>query len=106
MTPRKVANRDEAVQLLEEATASGLPRAAWARQHGIDARSLNVWRVILDRPNRARQAPPLRLVELVPRGVPRAQPGVRVRCGAMVVEVDHDFDDAALSRVLAAVARC
>ncbi len=106
MTPRKVADRDEAVQLLHEATASGLPRAAWARQHDIDARSLNVWRVILERPNRARPTPPLRLVELVPRAVAPPHAGGRIRCGALIVEVDPSFEDHVLAHGLAVVARC
>ena len=38
MELRKVANRDEAVRFLNEAAASGLERAVWARQNGINAR--------------------------------------------------------------------
>jgi hypothetical protein len=106
MTPRKVADRDEAVQLLRDAAASGLPRADWARLHGINARSLNAWRVILERKDARRPAPPLHLVELVPRSNPPTTSGVRVRCGVLVVEVDPCFEDHVLARVLAVVARC
>jgi phage terminase large subunit-like protein len=106
MTPRKVADRDEAAQLLHDAAASGLPRAAWARLHGINARSLNAWRVIFERREARRPAPPLHLVELVPRRDPPSESGVRVRCGALVVEVDPNFEDHVLARVLAVVARC
>jgi hypothetical protein len=104
MTPRKVANRDEAVRFLNQADVSGLPRATWARQNGIDARSLNLWRVILNRKDRVPSN--LRLVELIPHASDSARTGVRVRRGELVVEVDADFDEQALARVLAVVARC
>jgi hypothetical protein len=102
MSLRKVADREEAVQLLGEAEASGLARAVWARREGINPRSLNVWRVILARKNR--RSPALRLVELVPR--PLTSPGVRVRVGDLIVEVDATFDAATLGRVLAVVTAC
>lgn len=86
LTSRKVADRVEAVQLLHDAAASGLPRVYGARLHGINARPL----------------PPLRLVELVPRSNPPTTSGVRVRCGVRVVEVDPSFE----YHVLAVVARC
>jgi hypothetical protein len=110
MSLRKVLNQEEAVRLLRDAEASGLARAAWARQ-GVDPRSLNLWRVNLAR----RGAVPVAhgFVELVPRAsappaAPAAArcPGVRVRVGALVVEVDAAFDPATLQRVLAVVATC
>lgn len=106
MSLRKVANQDEAVRLLGEAEASGLGRAAWARRHGVDPRSLNVWRLNLAR--RAEAPTTLRLVELVPTAPagPQAGTGVRLRVGAVIVEVDADFDAATLQRVLTAVAPC
>jgi hypothetical protein len=106
MSLRKVANQDEAVQLLGEAESSGLGRAAWARRHGVDPRSLNVWRLNLAR--RAEALPTLRLVELVPTA-PARQPGatgVRLRVGADMVELEAAFDDATLPLVLAVVAAC
>ena len=106
MELRKVANRDEAIRFLNEAAASGLERAVWARQNGINARSLNLWRVHLAREQAARLPPALRLVELVAAPAAPKDVGVRVRCGAFVVELDSGFDDATLDRVLAAVGRC
>ncbi len=106
MELRKVANRDEAVRLLNQAATSGLERAVWARQNGINARSLNLWRVHLAREDAARLPPALRLVELVAAPAAPKTVGVRVRCGALVVEVDADFDEATLGRILAAVVRC
>lgn len=106
MELRKVANRDEAVRFLSQAAASGLERAVWARQNGINARSLNLWRVHLAREQAVPPPPTLRLVELVSAPAAPKDVGLRVRCGSFVVEVDPDFDQVALARVLAAVVRC
>jgi hypothetical protein len=43
---------------------------------------------------------------LIPHASDSARTGVRVRRGELVVEVDADFDEQALARVLAVVARC
>jgi|JI10StandDraft_1071094.scaffolds.fasta_scaffold157684_2 transposase-like protein len=104
MSLRKVADQEEATMLLSEAEHSGLPRAVVARRHGIDPRSLNLWRINLQR----RDRPPatLRLVELVPDASTSASAGVRVRVGNLIVEVDVTFDASTLGRVLAVVAGC
>lgn len=101
MPGRKVGTAQEAAALLEEAAASGIERAEWARRRGIDPRSLNAWRVNLARRSRTQ----LQLVELVPTALP-ANPTLVVRCGRFAVEVGDDFDDGVLRRVLAAVAAC
>lgn len=111
MSLRKVLNHDEAVRLLRDAEASGLERADWARRQGVDPRSLNLWRVNLARRGAVPVTPGF--VELLPRAsAPPAAtatarcPGVRVRVGELVVEVDAAFDPATLQRVLAVVATC
>jgi hypothetical protein len=101
MAGRKVRTAAEAAALLEEANANGVERAAWARRHGIDGRSLNAWRVNLAR---RRPEPRLELVELVPRG--RESASLVVRCGPFSVEVGDGFDDEALRRVLRVMAAC
>ena len=105
MGMRKVADRVEAVRLLGEAAGSGMARADWARKQGIDPRSLNLWRVNLERERAVRTPTGLRLVELVP-GSRAPATGLRVRCGALVVELDPGFDEVALRRVLAVVVGC
>jgi hypothetical protein len=65
MALRKVSNQDESVRLLRDADSRGLARAAWARRHGVDPRSLNLWRVNLARRGAVPVAPGF--VELVPR---------------------------------------
>jgi hypothetical protein len=104
MSLRSVASRGEVVRLLGEAEACGRGRAAWARQHGVDPRSLSIWRLNLA--CRAEAPTALRLVELDPTP-PAKQPagtGVRLRAGALIVEVDADLDAAALQRALTVVA--
>jgi hypothetical protein len=46
---RKVTNEAEARRALAAAKAARRPPREWAREHGIDARSLNLWRVNLER---------------------------------------------------------
>jgi hypothetical protein len=90
MEARKIRDEDDARRCLAAATTSGRPRAAWAREHGVDARSLNAWRLTLERS--VRRAPP-RLAELVTAVAAPPPPVYRVRCGAFEVETTGDFDD-------------
>jgi len=101
---RKVRDAVEAAELLDAVEASQMERSDWARSNGINARSLNAWRLIL---GRHRQAPPspLRLVELVAASEASQTPLV-VRCGPFAVEVGPDVDEELLRRVLATVASC
>lgn len=67
MAFRKIKDDADAEACLRAAEASGLPRSAWAWANGIDARSLNIWRVIrAHKHDRGRVSPPLRMVELAP----------------------------------------
>ena len=106
MSLRKLRDADEARRCLDEATASGLSRPEWARANGIDGRSLNAWRMNLER-TRARGGQTPRLVELI-AAEPVTDEPVRyvVHCGELTVEVDHRFDDDVLRRLLGVVASC
>lgn len=104
---RKITDQREAEACLAAAEASGLGRAAWAHRQGIDARSLNAWRLNLERGRTkvTSGVPELRVLELVPSSVVSAT-RYEVRCGPFVVEVGDDFDERVLSRLLAVVAGC
>ena len=66
MPGRKIADETDAHACLEAAMRSGLARAEWARAHGVDARSLNAWRLNLERRSAEAAKPSeLRLFELV-----------------------------------------
>lgn len=103
MERRKIHNENDARACLTEVAQSGLERAAWARAHGIDARSLNAWRLALSR--RDSVGPPVRFVELV---APPAEPTLvySVRVGRFEVQVPAHFDEACLGRLLRVVAAC
>jgi len=105
MVPRKLKGAAEARSALAAVEASGLSRAAWAHAHGIDARSLNAWRLTLARRERARAEAPLRLVELVaPRSAGEAR--YRVVVGEVAIEVDDRFETETLRRLLSVVSGC
>ena len=98
---RKVRSGEEASRHLAAARASGKPRAAWAVEHGLDARSLNAWRLILERRQRAAPAPGW--VELVAARV-EPPPAYRIRCGVFEIEAAGEFDDERLGRLLRVMA--
>jgi hypothetical protein len=104
MELRRIRDEMDARQCLAAAAASGLTRAAWAREHGAAPRSLNIWRVILDRRAEQRVAQPLRLVEVT--GSAPAGASYAVCVGAYRVEFDDTFDDRTLDRVPAVISAC
>lgn len=107
MERRKVADRDDAERCLEGVRRSGLSLREWAREHGVDGRSLNAWRVTLERASRRYSTQAVEMVELVPVAIPTDQGALYVvRVGALSVEVDRRFEDATLARLLRVVASC
>ena len=64
MPGRKIGNREDALACLEAVSTSGLSRVEWAHANGVDARSLQAWRVVIER--KLKPPTPLQLVELVP----------------------------------------
>jgi transposase-like protein len=107
MPLRKIRDADDAIACLNASTAAGEARATWARRHGIDPRSLNAWRLNLERGRGLGPSPLPHLVELVPMApVFEEPPRYRVLCGPMAVEVDERFDEQVLRRLLAVVASC
>jgi transposase-like protein len=107
MAGRKITNEGEARQLLAEATRRGIDRVAFARQRGIDARSLNAWRINLERRAQVEAPPTLRLLELVPQSAhePRRQP-YRIYVEGVVIEVPFDCPPATLAELVRAVGAC
>jgi len=104
MTRRKVRDRAEAVALLDGLSASGQSLAGFCRVRGIDGRSLNCWRYnVQDGTPRAPVG--LRLVELA-APVPLPPAVYRVVLDGIEVEVDDQFCDDTLARLLAVVSAC
>ena len=99
---RKIRDRQDAIESLEAAAASGLPRAVWARSQGIDGRSLNCWRQNLGWGAASVET----IVELVP-SEPSARVGRYVlRVDGLEIELDDQFREDTLTRLLRVVASC
>jgi hypothetical protein len=111
MPGRRIVDEQDARACLEAVAGSSLSRVEWARAHGVDARSLNAWRLNLERRATVASTAPLRLVELVARKEPTAPPkstasGVRIEVNGLVIRLDRGFDSESLLRVLDLVAAC
>ena len=111
MAGRKVINEQDARRCLTAVKASRHELGAWAREHGVDGRSLNLWRVNLARRGvvRVRAAAP-KLVELVVAPAPRPVVGSRapfvLRIGGVELEVGDHFDEASLGRLVGVLKSC
>ena len=104
MELRRINDEEDARACLRAVGISGMARAVWARTHGVNPRSLNAWRIALERRGPRESAAGLRLVELV-----AAAPVVtayRVRVGRFEVDVEPGYDDGALVRLLRVLASC
>lgn len=110
MRRRKVRSRSEALAMLAEVDASGSGLPAWCRAHGVDSRSLNMWRVNLGQVSRGRREASgegLHLVELVAaRSASTAIGKMRIHHGSFTVEWEGPVEPDALRDVLWAVSRC
>ena len=107
MSPRrKVPDAETAQSWLAAAERSGLTRAQWCAEEGVDARSLQAWRIALAR--RAARARAHAFVELVARvPAPAAEPpALRMHVGDVVIEVAPGFHPASLAEVLRVVRSC
>jgi hypothetical protein len=108
MAGRRIDDEQEARRCLAAARSARGGLATWAPAHGIDGRSLNAWRVNLERrgvPRRRAVAP--KLVELVPAVVAspmRARYVLRVN--GVELEVGDDFNEASLRRLVCLLKSC
>jgi hypothetical protein len=106
MPLRKIRDEQDAKACLAAARASGGARAAWAREHGVDARSLNAWRVAIEK-RAARSSSSRRpLVELVPTSIDAAGGHCVIDLGVARVEVDERCSVETIARVLRALRSC
>lgn len=106
---RRVRDEGEARAALAELGASGLSLGEWARQRGLQGRSLHAWRLILDHKRKGRSPrSDVRFVEFlapVPPQ-PKIEPVYVIHVGALRVDVRGDFDADVLRRLVAVVASC
>ncbi len=107
--PRKIRDALDAHACLDAAKAAGLAPRDWARQHDLDARSLHMWRVLLARRASRDSAPPSsgpRLVELVPAPLSRPQSRFVLHIAGVIVELDDDFREESLARLVRVLRAC
>ena len=109
MAGRKVFNEQDARRCLSAVKASGRELGVWAREHGVDGRSLNLWRLNLERRG-VRRVPPAapKLVELVvaPRPVVGPRTPFVLRIGGVEFEVCDHFDETSLRRLVGVLKSC
>lgn len=110
MERRKIRDEADARACIAALKVSGMATAAWCRSEGIDGRSLRAWTRNLGR-SRARaekrvRAKPVQLIELVPSEPRRGAARYVVRVGRHGVEVDDQFDESTLQRLVAVLASC
>lgn len=105
MARRKIRDADEARILLDRYEVCGASLVDFARMEGIDGRSLNAWRINLERARRRDIDSVPEFIELVSTGAVGTSPFL-VRCGPFAVEVPPQFDAATLARLLEVVATC
>ena len=110
---RRIANEADARRCLAAVARSGGDLGAWTRAHGVDGRSLNLWKQNLGRRPRsqlgARSAPKaLTVVELVPkRGEPSVvSAGYTLEVAGVRLEVGEDFQEDVLRRLVRVLRSC
>jgi hypothetical protein len=109
LMPRKIRDALDAQACLDAAKAAGLAPRDWARQHDLDARSLHVWRIHLARRASRDSAPPSsgpRLVELVPTPPSRPPSRFVLHVAGAVVELDDNFREESLARLVRVLRAC
>lgn len=105
---RKIEDERDARACLKSAKAARLSPGQWAREHGVDGRSLNAWRINLARrgstPSIAKARS--RLVELVPVSPSRAEARYFVRVAETEIELTDAFREETLVRLVRALRSC
>lgn len=103
MPGRKVRDENEARSILMDAESRNLEPGDVASERGVDRRSLQAWRMTLKRAGRVPEQ--AGMVELVT--FPTAEPTVyRVLVGDMAVELDDQFQEGTLRRLLGVLRAC
>lgn len=102
---RKLRNEQDAKRCVAARKASGLSRREWAKQHGVDGRTLYAWEKKFDSAPPEQRGTLAGLVELLPAS-PAQESRYVVQCGRFAVEVDEHFDEETLGRLLKVVSAC
>jgi hypothetical protein len=115
MSARRIQDENDAKDCIERTRASGFTLSAWARAEGVDGRSHRAWNVNLARGGagvRRKKASPakpgrqMRLVELVSMTAPSLSGRYLVRLAQLELEVDAQFDETTLRRLIGVLRSC
>jgi len=107
MERRKISGEAEARSALKAIARAGISIKEWARDHGVDGRSLHAWEMALARRARGVAQPrcAAALVELVP-SMPAASARYVMRVGEVSVEFGDDASEETLLRVVGLLRSC
>lgn len=108
MAGRKIRGGSDVEGLRRGAAAAGVPLLQWARDQGVDGRSLHAWVLNTEgrrRTGSERVAGETGLVELVAMNDTRPSRYV-VRVGDIAIELDDAFREATLRRLLEVLLSC
>ena|ERR1700761_6134579 len=104
---RKIKDDRDARASLRAARVAGVSVGEWAREHGVDGRSLNAWRINLSRSGATEEeAAKPRLVELVPPAPSRTNARYVVHVDDARIELTDDFREETLVRLVRALRVC
>jgi hypothetical protein len=113
MAGRRILDEQDARRCLAAVKSSQASLAEWSQAHRVDGRSLNLWRLNLERRGGPQARVALKVVELVPAAAPvPAAPGggeggtFRLRIRGVEVEVGADFDEQSLRRLVGLLKSC
>jgi transposase-like protein len=101
MRTRRILDEADARRCLAAVAATGTSAVEWCRHNAIDARSLNAWRINLQRREHV-------FIELVPSAPPTATAGARymLEVGEVRLHFDDECSAATLRRALEVVRSC
>jgi transposase-like protein len=108
MERRKISGEAEARRALKAIARAGVSIRTWAREHGVDGRSLHAWEMTLTRRAPGAARPPRRiaaLVELVPAS-PVSSARYVMRAGEVSFEFGDDASEEMLRRAVGALRSC
>ncbi len=104
---RRVRDERDAWELLGDWRESDLELPEFCAQRGIDGRSLNCWRLNLGAQAPSQEEPDLRLVEVVGhQAAPTRRAVYRLSVDDVVIELDDDFQEDTLVRLLRVAGAC
>jgi hypothetical protein len=103
---RKIEDERDARACLRAAKAARVSVGEWARDNGVDGRSLNAWRINLLRSCAPEEVAKPQLVELVPTTPPRADARYVVHVDGARIELADDFREETLARLVRALRAC